>query len=39
MALEKSFIEVWSEWVLKKTTFLWLPIAAMISIIKKIRKK
>jgi|GEM_PF-1941335 len=39
MALEKSFIEIWSDWVLRKFTFLWLPIAAMISIIKRIRKQ
>ena len=39
MAKEKAWIEVWSEWALKKTTFLWLPFAAFIQIVKKIREK
>lgn len=39
MAKNKALIEVWSEWVLKKTTFLWLPVAAFIQIVKKMREK
>lgn len=39
MAKDKAQIEVWSEWVIVKTTFLWLPIAAFIQIIKKLRQK
>lgn len=39
MAKDKSVIEVWSEWALKKTTFLWLPVMAFIQIFKKMRGK
>jgi len=39
MAKDKVLIEVWSEWLLKKTTFLWLPVVAFIKIVQKIRRK
>jgi len=39
MAKEKVKLEVYSENFLKMTMFLWLPIAAFINIIKKIREK
>lgn len=39
MAKEKALVEIWSEWFLKKTTFLWLPVAAFIKIIKNLRQK
>ncbi len=38
MAKQRSFIERWSEAVVKKTVFLWLPFVALNKIIKKIRK-
>lgn len=39
MAKEKAKIEIWSEFFLKKTMFIWLPIAALKEIIKRLRNK
>jgi hypothetical protein len=39
MAIQKSWVEIWSEAILKKTTFIWLPFTAFWHIIKKLREK
>ncbi|MFH1183149.1 MAG: hypothetical protein V1690_02720 [Candidatus Moraniibacteriota bacterium] len=39
MAIDKSWVETWSEGILKITTFLWLPFMALWHIIKKLREE